>query len=289
MMLTVFTPAYNRAETLSRLYQSLCDQTCYEFEWLIIDDGSLDGTQELVRSFLKEDRFPVRYVQKKNGGKHTAHNLALEQARGEWFLCVDSDDMLAGDAVAKLTECFANLKEEIGIIAYKTDLNGRLLSDGFPRGLRRERMHRLALVHGCHGEFSLVFSTAFARKFPFPVFPGERFVTESVIYDRMDTHGTMMLLPEVLTVCEYQPDGYSSNFTKLMKQNPSGFCLYFLQRIDLQLSMKQRLIHAGKYWCFRWISKNRNLKYRGKHRALVFLATIPGVVFRIYYKLIRHI
>ena len=289
MMLTVFTPAYNRAETLPRLYRSLCDQTCCDFEWLIIDDGSVDSTPELARDFLKEDRFSVRYVRKENGGKHTAHNLALEQAKGEWFLCVDSDDMLEPQAVAKLTQRFHGLKGENGMIAYKTDLDGNLLSDPFPVGIHRERLHRLALVHGCRGEFSLVFSTDFARKFPFPVFSGERFVTESVIYDRMDARGQMVLLPEVLTVCEYQPDGYSSNFTKLMKQNPCGFCLYFLQRIDLQLTVKQRLIHAGKYWSFRWISRNRELKYRGKHRALVALAVIPGMAFRIYYKLFRHI
>ena len=288
-MLTIFTPAYNRAGTLPRLYRSLCDQACKDFEWLIIDDGSKDDTAAVVQTFLDEEKINIRYYKKENGGKHTAHNLALEKALGKWFLCVDSDDMLAQDAVSKLAEKLEQLDNENGIIAYKEDFDGRLLSDCFPKNVQRTQMYRLAADHGCKGEFSLAFSTEFARKFPFPVFAGECLVTECVVYDRMDQQGEFALLPEVITVCEYQADGYSSDAIRLMKQNPSGFCLYFLQRIDLQRSLKQRIVHAGKYWCFRWICKRRELKYEGKYKILVALATVPGIFFRIYYKVCRGI
>ena len=118
--LTVFTPAYNRAVTLPRLYESLLRQTCFDFEWLIIDDGSSDDTSRLIHSFTGEGKFPVRYVYKENGGKHTAHNLALEEAEGEWFLCVDSDDTLAPDAVEMVTQTPARIigKDHVtGIVA----------------------------------------------------------------------------------------------------------------------------------------------------------------------------
>lgn len=288
-MLTVFTPTYNRGNMLPRLYRSLCDQTCKDFEWLIIDDGSQDDTASVVQSFLKEEKISIRYYKKVNGGKHTAHNLALENANGEWFFCVDSDDVLALDAVAKITKKITENTGEDGIIAYKEDLSGRLLSDVFPEGLRKTQIHRLAADYGCEGEFSLVFATDFARQFPFPVFDGERFVTECVVYDRMDRRGQFALLPEVITVCEYQPDGYSSNLARLMKQSPSGFCLYFMQRIDLQNKLLPCIMHAGKYWCFRWICKRRELKYEGNHKMLVTLAVIPGMLLRIYYKLVRGI
>lgn len=288
-MLTVFTPAYNRAGMLPRLYQSLCEQTNKDFEWLIIDDGSTDETTAVIQSFADEQKLNIRYYKKENGGKHTAHNLALELAAGEWFLCVDSDDLLAADAVAKLVEKFAKLNEEKGVIAYKEDLNGTLLSDPFPEEIQKAQMYRLASDYGCRGEFSLAFQTAFAREFPFPVFAGERFVTESVIYDQMDQHGQFALLPAVLTLCEYQQDGYSSDATKLMKKNPSGYCLYFLQRIDLHRSVKQRIVHAGKYWCFRWICKRSELRYQGNHKILVAVSVIPGIFFRVYYKLFRRI
>ena len=288
-MLTIFTPAYNRADKLPRLYDSLCRQSCYDFEWLIIDDGSSDNTAEVAAAFVEEKRFPVRYIRKENGGKHTAYNLALEQAKGEWFLCVDSDDYLAENAVEKLLGKLQTASGQTGLIAYKEDIAGRRLSDPFPNNLKQEKMHRLGLIHGCGGEFTLVFSTAFAQIFPFPVVPGERFVTECVVYDQMDQRGEMVLFPEVITICEYQADGYSQNASTVIKRNPSGYCLYFLQRIDLQVKLLPRLIHAGKYWCFRGISKSKTLSYNGKHKLLVAFSVIPGAIFRICYKLFRNI
>ena len=287
-MLTIFTPTYNRAHQLPRLYESLLAQRCFDFEWLIVDDGSGDDTRQVVQSFLNNGRFPVRYCHKENGGKHTAYNLALEEAAGDWFFCVDSDDLLAPDGVAHIAEAVGQHPDR-GIIAYKKTIDGKRLSGDFPAGVTACKLHELALKYGCGGEFSLVFPTNLARKFPFPVFAGERFVTESVVYDRIDSIADMQLLPKVLTVCEYQADGYSQNADGIMKQNPTGYCLYFMQRIDLQPSFGPRLSHAGKYWCFRWISKNKTLRYEGKHKALVALAVIPGIVFRAYYKIFRKI
>lgn len=287
MILTIFTPAYNRADTLPRLYNSLTRQTCYHFEWLIIDDGSTDATPELVKSFLQENRFSVRYLRKENGGKHTAHNLALQEARGEWFLCVDSDDILAPTAVADLLDA---IQPDInGIISYKADFSGKYLCSKFPPDLKTEKFYRLSMVHGCSGEYTLAFPSAFAKQYPFPIFRGERFISESIIYDRMDQCGNMLLLPQITTLCEYQTDGLSGNIAALMKNNPCGFCLYFLQRIDLQQRFFQRLICAGKYHCFRLICGNSNLRYAGKHRFSVALAAPLGPIFRIYYKLFRNI
>lgn len=287
MKLTIFTPAYNRAETLPRLYESLLRQTCRDFEWLIIDDGSTDNTPELAANFKAP--FPVRYVRKENGGKHTAHNLALTEAAGDWFLCVDSDDLLADTAVEDLLALARTLEPDTGIAAYKSDLDGRLLCGAFPEGLERTRLFDLPEVYGCGGEFTLVFPLALARRFPFPVFAGERFVTESVIYDRMDAVARFAPLPRVITVCEYQADGYSSGTDGLMRRNPNGYCLYFLQRIDLQRTWRKRLVCAGKYWCFRYISGNKELVYRGEHRLTAALGAVLGLVFRAYYKFVRKI
>ena len=207
MKLTIFTPAYNRANTLPRLYDSLLEQTCTDFEWLIIDDGSSDHTPDVVKVFTGEGRFPVRYLRKENGGKHTAHNRALEEAAGDYFWCVDSDDLLAPDAVEAVCAAAQGLGENVGICSYKSDMEGRRLSDPFPEGVKTAGLWALSRDYGCAGEFALTFPTAFARKFPFPVFEGERFVTESVIYDRMEADGTLFLLPQVTNICEYQPDG----------------------------------------------------------------------------------
>lgn len=286
MMLTLFTPAYNRAHTLPRLYESLLAQTCFDFEWLIIDDGSTDGTAALVKGLDGQGKFPVRYVYKENGGKHTAHNLGLREARGEWFLCIDSDDTLTPTAVGDLLEAARALPPDTGIASYKEDFDGLLLGGPFPEGIRFEKMYRLSWL-GVGGEFSYAFPTEFARRFPFPVYPGERFMGECVVYDRMDREGQMYLLPKVSMVCEYQPDGSSSQFARLVQNNPKGYCLYFMQRIDLMPTLSSRIIGAGKYWCFRWIAKEPSLRYAGKHRVLTKLCIPAGVAFRIYYKLVR--
>lgn len=289
MMFTIFTPTYNRGHLLNRLYKSLLTQKCKDFEWLIIDDGSTDDTTAIVQSFADEKQIDICYYRKENGGKHTAYNYALEKARGNWFLCVDADDWLHQTALFNLSRALNDLSANTGIIAYKEDTQGVRLSDVFPEGMKRCRISDLSLRYACSGEFSLILPTEVARQYKFPAFPGERFVGESVVYDRIDETYSCMLLPEVITVCEYQPDGYSSNFTRLMKQSPSGFCQYFLQRIDLQTRFLPRIIHAGKYWCFRWICKRPELKYCGTHKSLVALAIIPGMLFRVYYKLFRGI
>lgn len=287
MRFTVFTPSYNRADLLPRLYHSLLAQTCFDFEWLIVDDGSADDTPQVVNAFTGEGHFPVRYLRKENGGKHTAHNLALQEARGDWFWCVDSDDLLAPSAIADLSE--AILPNVNGIVSYKTDLSGNPLCSAFPVGLVKEKFCRLSQVHGCHGEYTLAFPTDYARKFPFPVFTGERFIGESVIYDRMDRDGEFLLLPKVTTLCEYQPGGLSGSFSALMAKNPNGFCLYFLQRIDLEEKRIHRFLCAGKYWAFRLICRNKDLRYTGTHRFTVGAASLIGPVFRLYYKLLRNI
>ena len=101
--LTVFTPAYNRAHTLPRTYESLCSQNCKDFCWLIIDDGSIDNTAQLVKGWMEKDNgFKIQYIYKENGGMHTAHNIAYENITTELNVCVDSDDCMAEDGVAKI-------------------------------------------------------------------------------------------------------------------------------------------------------------------------------------------
>lgn len=88
---TIFTPTYNRAYTLPALYQSLRNQTCMDFEWVIVDDGSTDNTETVCQGF-KQDLFPISYFRQQNSGKHVAVNEGVKQAQGEWFFIVDSDD-----------------------------------------------------------------------------------------------------------------------------------------------------------------------------------------------------
>ena len=171
--ITIFTPTYNRKDTLQRLYRSLCEQTVFDFEWLIVDDGSTDGTEAAAGSFSSA-RFPVRYIKKENGGKHTAYNLALQQATGTYFLCVDSDDLLVPDAMEALREAASF---ECGICAYKSAADGKSLSTEFPPEIKETTFFGLYSELHCRGEYTFLYPLQIARKAPFPVFPGEAFVT----------------------------------------------------------------------------------------------------------------
>lgn len=283
--ITVFTPAYNRATTLPRLYDSLCQQTSFDFEWLIVDDGSTDSTQTVVASF-SPDFFPIRYIKKENGGKHTAYNLALQHARGVYFLCVDSDDFLTPDAIESL--CGA-VSLDCGICAYKATINGKRLSSEFPSGIREATSTALYSAFNCRGEYTFAYPLHIARKVPFPVFSGETFVTESVVYDQLDKLCKVRLLPKVITICEYQPDGLSARAIELMKRNPAGYCLYFMQRIDLVSSFSKRLFMAGKYQCFGILAHKNRTPYCGEHPILTVVCYPIGLLFRVYYKLFRGI
>lgn len=286
MTITIFTPTYNRANRLHRVYDSLTKQNCYDFEWLIIDDGSADNTENIVQSFLDEKRFLVRYVKQQNGGKHRAYNRALELAQGDWFFCLDSDDWLADGAIEKILD-FVYYREDKLILAYKKDEKGKLLSDEFPENMAPISLRKLNDDCHCNGEFSLIFRTEYARNYPFPVFEGERFITESVVYDRMFASEKAVLLPAIITICEYQQDGLSNNLNRIMKANPAGYCLYFMQRIDMQTNWKERVIAAGKYHCFAMFSGKNKSRYTGKHKICVALTVPLGGLFWCYYKLVR--
>lgn len=287
MKLTIFTPCYNRAHCLTRLYESLIAQTSYDFEWLIIDDGSTDDTAELVKKTFSDEKFPIRYVYKENGGKHTAHNKALEETKGELFLCVDSDDWLKNNAVEKIIDGAKNLGKAAGMLAYKCDSNNTLLSDNFPPDVLCSKISELEKTQTSNGEFSIILKTSIAKKFPFPSFEGEKFIGECVVYDRIDKDNTFLLLPCVLTICEYQSDGYSASTDKLMKSNPTGYCLYYKQRIDIADGLKNRIVTAGKYHAFRIFSHKTLSSYSGDHKLLSAFTAPLGRIFWLYYKLFR--
>lgn len=106
-MITVFTPTYNRAHLLHRVRQSLLQQNFVDFEWLIVDDGSTDETEQLVQSWITQNPIiPIRYIKKTNGGKHTAINTGVQAAAGELFVILDSDDQLLPDALKLIEKCF---------------------------------------------------------------------------------------------------------------------------------------------------------------------------------------
>ena len=145
-MLTVFTPTYNRAYILPRLYESLLKQTDKNFEWVIVNDGSTDNTKKIIEEWIEKDKIVIRYYEQENQGKPVAHNKGVEKAKGEIFTCVDSDDFLVDNAVeiinSKWDECKSN-NMCIGIVGTCIGLDGKPVGTGMPLNIKNSTLRNL--------------------------------------------------------------------------------------------------------------------------------------------------
>lgn len=255
MRLTVFTPTYNRRELLKRAYDSLVSQTCRDFGWLIVDDGSTDGTGDLVKSWQAEGLIPIEYHYVENGGKMRAHNRGVEHCKTEWFLCLDSDDELVKDGVELILGCIDENKPGdgiSGIIAYKGRSESEILNGTeFPGAYLTEKKGRSTLyglyLNGFKGETTIVFKTDVLKKYPFPEIEGEKYVPEDYIYDKIDAGYEYIVMPRILTVCELVSQGYTDSVRKLKENNKEAWYLYYEQRARITPMSVLKLKYLGFY------------------------------------------
>ena len=233
MRITVLTPTYNRAYILDRLYRSLKRQSFFDFEWLVIDDGSDDDTESLVNRWMDDNNgFSVRYYKKPNGGKCSAINRGLELAEGSLFLVVDSDDWLTDDALEKIdrweralpkNERYCGISGNLGLTA--EDTSNALFPNGFYDGSLLDRYKNV------DGERAFAFYTEIHRRYAYPVFEGETFMTEAVAYNRMAHDGyKMRFFNDIICVYEYQEDGLTKAGNRLFLQNPRGYGLWLREK-----------------------------------------------------------
>jgi glycosyltransferase involved in cell wall biosynthesis len=186
-LFTIFTPTYNRAHTLHRVFESLSAQTLRDFEWIIVDDGSTDGTEELAAGWAKSANFPMRHLRQNHGGKHIAHNLALQSARGKFFTCLDSDDALPPDALQKLARVWDAIPESekpnfSGVDGLCCDQHGRIVGDVYPRDPFDADMRERKYVYGPRGEKWGVVLTEIARLYPFPQVAIGKYLPEGIVW-----------------------------------------------------------------------------------------------------------
>lgn len=247
-ILTIFTPTYNRAYVLPRLYDSLCRQTNENFVWLIVDDGSADDTEKLVTGWIKENKIKIKYLKQENMGKHIAHNKGVENTETELFVCVDSDDWLATETVENITGIWNNIdkKKYVGILAYKGSNDGKAITE-CPSEIEHSTLQDAYRKYGMTGDTMLVFKTAVIEKYSFPFFKGEKFVPESYLYDLIDCDGELYFVHKVLYFSEYLEDGYTNNMRKTIKEAPQGYIAYINQRIKNEQSIVNKAQDTVRY------------------------------------------
>lgn len=245
LLITIFTPAYNRAHLLLRLFHTMKLQTNLAFEWLIVDDDSSDDTESVVQKFINEEtRFSIRYYKQKHGGKHRAMNLAVQLAKGEYFFPVDSDDWLPENAIELLISWIKEIQgvpSLCGVAGQKALADGSTVGDSFENerfvdasSLERKKLH-------IEGDKAEVFATEVLRKYPFPEFDGEYFVTEAVCWNAIAADGyKLRWYQEPVYYCEYLEDGLTKTGANDLSghiANFQGYSYYVRQ----SLKVKNRL------------------------------------------------
>lgn len=285
--LTIFTPTYNRIHTLERTYQSLLQQDCKDFIWLIIDDGSSDNTRELVKGWMcKKNGFEIKYIYKENGGMHTAHNTAYKNIETELNICIDSDDILAVGAVRKISRKWEQIKHQnyAGIIALDADFDGKIVGKKFPDSLKETTLSGY-YAHGGNGDKKLVYRTDIIKKYPeYPTFEGEKYVALAYKYRLIDQEYKLAVLNEVLCNVEYQDDGSSNTMYKQYIRYPKGFV--FWRKICMQYpqSRTRLFVDCIHYVSSSIISKNKKFISESPRKILTILAVPCGVLLTLYIK-----
>ena len=285
--LTVFTPSYNRAHTLPGTYRSLLAQKCRDFVWLIVDDGSTDGTAELVRRWQEaENGFEIRYIRKENGGMHTAHNTAYENIDTELNVCIDSDDFLAADAVERILSKWEQIRDRgyAGMIGLNADPDGNLIGKGFPKNMTETTLAGYYAAGGT-GDKKLVYRTEVINRYPpYPVFEGERYVALAYKYRLIDQDYKLAVLDGVLCHVAYQPDGHSAGMWQEYLRSPRGFAAW--RRLCMRYpESKGRLWMDCVHYCSSsFLSGDRNFLAHSPKKLLTAVCAVPGWLLSCYIR-----
>lgn len=242
-MITIFTPTYNRAYILPKLYESLVAQTCKDFEWVIVNDGSTDKTEDLLICWKQENKINISSINRENGGKSSAINEGLKIARGDLFFIVDSDDYLTSDAIEIILtdyNFFKNNKITFSVAGlcyrkcnYRT---GSIITSSDIALPEYASSLELAFVYKQQGDKAEVFFTNVLRQFPFPEIEGNKFIPEALIWYRIAAQDFKLIIKEkAIYQCDYIADGYTKNFKKNLKSNYKGFYLFYKECLSYKI------------------------------------------------------
>lgn len=240
---TVFTPTYNRAHTIKRVFESLCAQTLRDFEWLVVDDGSTDETPELIAAWAKAADFPIRYFKQDHSGKHIAHNLAVREARGYIFAPLDSDDALLPDSLEKIRGLWTEIPDSdralfSGVGGLCCDQHGIVIGDRFPKSPLDSNLRELVYVFRIRGEKWGVTRTDVFRQYPFPELAGTQFVPEGLVGLQMSRVYKRRYVNEIFRIyyrCESGEPGENLSSRANPAINAPGRLYYYLWLLNNEL------------------------------------------------------
>lgn len=257
-LLAIVTPNYNRPTLLNNLYQSLKTQTDKNFTWYIIDDGSQESPDVFVQKFLHENLFEIQYIKKQNGGKHTCINKAMEFVKEELTLIVDNDDMLLSHAVETIAKDYCEIKDNAnlcGLGYLKVFSNGKIIGKPYTQNKIIDNFINQRYNKNTFGDKCEVFKTSVLKKYPFPVYKGENFLSESTIWCKMALKYNMLFQNKAIYVAEYQEEGLSAGVAKRLFLNPQGAVSCYLSMSTKPFKLKYKIKYTIAYIVYALASK----------------------------------
>jgi len=251
MKYTLFTPTYNRAHLLPRLFDSIVAQQTRDFEWLIIDDGSEDNTPEVVQSFINTGEITIRYIKQPNGGKHRAFNRAIEEAQSDFFVCIDSDDPLVPEAILNMDKATAMIDgkyDVAGIVGVCiTPTGGKI---GFvPGGYLYSNTIRSRDYYHLESEPE-VYRLSLLKNYRFPEYEGEKFITEAILFDKLTEFHPLLYTNYPMQIKEYLSGGLTDNQLNIRVMSPNGTLAYYKQRFFMSQNLLYKIKALINYYRF---------------------------------------
>jgi glycosyltransferase involved in cell wall biosynthesis len=217
---TVYTGTRNRAHTLSRPYDSLRTQTFRDFEWLIIDNDSTDGTEELVAGWQADADFPIRYIRHANRGHHGSSNRGVEEARGRFFVTLDSDDGAVPEALERFLAIWEDIPDDrrhryAGVTALCREPDGTPISDPFPTSPFDSNVSEVRYRYRIMGERWGMLRRDVMLAHPYPTIPGYvGMMSSHLVWGTIGRTYTTRYVNEYLGIVDLAPTG------TLTKGNP---------------------------------------------------------------------
>lgn len=250
--LTILTPTYNRAELLESLYESLCNQTCKNFQWLVIDDGSTDSTGKVLKKFISQNRIEIDYKVKNNGGKHTALNYSHKYISGEYIVIVDSDDTLTANAVELILNKWEKYSCNRNIAGITFQKGWKASNEPFDPNIKGEYISDFATEtnKGMHGDHCETIRTDLFIKFLFPEYQDERFIAEGAMWYSITKGYKVVYCDEIIYLAEYLENGLTRTGRLLHIKNPKGCMWHASVFLNSDFSLKTRIKNALLYICY---------------------------------------
>ncbi|MEG0070114.1 glycosyltransferase family 2 protein [Cetobacterium sp.] len=262
-MITVFTPTYNRENTLERLYKSLKNQTSKNFQWVVVDDGSTDKTEDLIKKFIAEDEFKILYKKVENGGKMRAINIGVSLATEEYFFIVDSDDFLNEKAIENIEEEAITLPDDFaGLVFRKVEVSddGDIKRANQSFGEDQIDSNPIDIFYNKKilGDKAEIIKTSIMREFPFIEIEGEKFFPEGYIWNQIGERYNLRYIDKGIYYFQYLSEGYTRQFKDIIKKNPKGFKIYYSYMLRKNIPIKNKIRFFIRYLqtvYYDWIKK----------------------------------